>query len=120
MGEIQTLTPQKIYEFIYNTASNFSSYIAHRDLLKTIILPKEKLYKLVGKLYLEEDILNTDQFNILRREIKSPTYSYGTKGNTVWDFYNHVTASLRTSHPSNWINNHITFDEFINKELNLK
>lgn len=119
VGEIQTLTPQKIYEFIYNTAEEFNTYISYRELLKNYDLSKSAVHSLVGKLFLEEQIVNTDQLNILKREIISPSYNYGTDGNSAWDFYNHVTASLRTSHPSNWVNNHITFDEFINKELNL-
>ena len=119
VGEIQTLAPEKIYEFIYNTAEEFNTYISYRELLKNYDLSKSAVHSLVGKLFLDEQIVNTDQLNILKREIMSPSYNYGTNGNTVWDFYNHVTAALRTSHPSNWVNNHIAFDEFINKELNL-
>lgn len=117
VGEIQTLAPEKIYEFIYNTAEEFTTYISHRELLKSIHISDDKLYRLMGKLYLDEDILNTDQFNVLKREINSPSYNYGTYGNTAWDFYNHVTAALRSSHPSLWVKNHVKFDEFVNKEL---
>lgn len=119
VGEIQTLAPEKIYEFIYNTAEEFNTYISYRELLKNYDLNKSAVHSLVGKLFLDEQIVNTDQLNILKREIMSPSYNYGTDGNSAWDFYNHVTAALRTSHPSNWVNNHIAFDEFINKELNL-
>jgi len=119
VGEIQTLAPEKIYEFIYNTAEEFNTYISYRELLKNYDLNKSAVHSLVGKLFLEEQIVNTDQLNILKREIMSPSYNYGTDGNSAWDFYNHVTAALRTSHPSNWVNNHIAFDEFINKNLSL-
>ena len=119
VGEIQTLAPEKIYEFIYNTAEEFNMYISYRELLKNYDLNKSAVHSLVGKLFLDEQIVNTDQLNILKREIMSPSYNYGTDGKSAWDFYNHVTASLRSSHPSNWVNNHIAFDEFINKELNL-
>lgn len=104
---------------MFNAAEEFNTYISYRELLKNYDLNKSAVHSLVGKLFLEEQIVNTDQLNILKREIIEPSYNYGTDGNSAWDFYNHVTAALRTSHPSNWVNNHIAFDEFINKELNL-
>lgn len=119
VGEIQTLTPSKIYEYIYNSQQYFDNYISKRELLKNYELKENAIPELVGKLFLEEDVINTEQLNILKREINTCSYNYNCDVNSAWQFYNNVTAALRTSPPSLWVKNHVEFDKFINKELNL-
>lgn len=119
VGEIQTLTPSKIYEYIYNSQQYFDNYISKRELLKNYELKENAIPELVGKLFLEEDVINTEQLNILKREINNCPYNYNCDVNSAWQFYNNVTAALRTSPPSLWVKNHVEFDKFINKELNL-
>lgn len=117
VGEIQTLTPAKIYEYIYNSQQYFDNYISKRDLLKNYELKENAVPELVGKLFLEEDVLNTEQLNILKKEVNNCSYNYNCDKNSAWQFYNNVTAALRSSHPSLWVKNHVKLDEFINKEL---
>ena len=117
VGEIQTLTPAKIYEYIYNSQQYFDNYISKRELLKNYELKKDAVPELIGKLFLEKDILNTEQLNILKKEINNCSYNYNCDKNSAWQFYNNVTAALRSSHPSLWVENHVKFDKFINKEL---
>lgn len=119
VGEIQTLSSNKIKEFVYNSQLYFDNYISKRELLKNYELKKNVIPELVGKLFLEEDIINTEQLNILKKEINNSSYNYNCDVNSAWQFYNNVTAALRTSHPSLWVKNHIQFDEFINYQLNL-
>lgn len=119
VGEIQTLTPAKIHEYIYNSQQYFDNYISKRELLKNYELKENAIPELVGKLFLDEKVLNTEQLNILKKEINDCSYNYNCDKNSGWQFYNNVTAALRSSHPSLWVKNHIQFDEFINYQLNL-
>jgi hypothetical protein len=62
-----------------------------------------KLYELIGRMYMEEDILNTEQLQIVKRESQ---HSEHFTGNSAYDLYNWVTESLKKSHPANYLEKH--------------
>lgn len=77
--------------------------------LKTELEPQEVDYQeigsILGNLYLR-DILNTTQLEIVKKELEDPTYVYGTLATSLWTIFNHITHSLKTTHPSSYFETH--------------
>ncbi len=81
-----------------------------RDKFSEIDLNKRIQAELLGRLFVEEEILTPTMANIVREEI---TNSKLFPDDTVWSFYNHVTHALKQSHPSEYIDRHVEFHEFM-------
>lgn len=62
-----------------------------------------KLHELIGRMYMEDDILNTEQLQIVKRESE---HSEHFSGSSAYDLYNWVTESLKSSHPTNYLEKH--------------
>lgn len=56
-------------------------------------------------MYINESILKSTQTEIIRRELENPSFNYNSP-NSAWELYNHVTHSLKTVHPSDYIDTH--------------
>jgi len=98
-GNIQEYSPRMIAEYVKRAGNTFEEMQKEREQMKKIVLSDRDRSTLVGRLFLEEKLLTTTQLNIISREVECPTYDYGSK-DSVWDFYNHVTLSLKEIHPS--------------------
>tara|TARA_R110001592_G_scaffold63800_1_gene195737 strand:- start:5647 stop:6417 length:771 start_codon:yes stop_codon:yes gene_type:complete len=58
---------------------------------------------IAGLLYIDEDIINNQQLNIIKQEMHKPSFDYNADLESAWSFYNHVTHALKTSHPKQWM-----------------
>lgn len=89
-----------------------------REAMKNIAITKKTVAELMGRMYIEEGIVNATQLGIIRREIENPSYDYKADG-SVWQIYNHVTVALKEAHPHNHIEQHIRSHNFFKKEFKL-
>jgi len=89
------------------------------DTLKGITVSKRIQAELAGRLFIEYEIITATQLNIVKRQIEKPTFNYHNN-NSIWDFYNHVTLSLKTTPPSKFIDRHMKFSNFITEEFLVK
>lgn len=65
--------------------------------LKALPMGKTEMARLAGQFFIEEDLITSSQLNVVKREINdSPLFT----GETVWDFYNHLTEGCKVGHPS--------------------
>jgi hypothetical protein len=80
-------------------------------------LPKKSQAELVGRLFLDEEIIDASQVSVIKAEMKDPSYNYGADLNNAWTFYNHVTHSFKKSHPRTWMSDQVKFHEFMTAEL---
>jgi len=110
-GDIQTFTPAAITEYIKQGGDAFALMQSDRDAMKSIDTSSQVQAELLGRLFFEEQTLSSSQLNIIKSELKKPTYDYGAP-DSLWELYNHVTFSMRESHPTSWMNNHIKVHEF--------
>lgn len=78
---------------------------------------KRNQAELLGRLFVEEEILTPTMANTVRREIND---SKLFPDDNVWSFYNHVTQALKQSHPSEYIDRHVEFHGFMNSNFNQK
>ena len=116
-GDADILAEGKIKEFIEDSSEYWNSLVEHKDKMKHIVLTKAEIYNVLGKLFYEENLLNTMQLNIVKKELDLPSFDYKTPAESAWTLYNHITLALKESHPSTWIKDqsevHRVFDELL-------
>lgn len=115
MGEVQTFTPQAISDYIKIAGDTFRIMQQERDQMKQIELTNRTKAELIGRMILEESFIQSTQINIISREIKSPTHDYGA-ANSMWEFYNYTTFAMKETHPSIWMQNHMSAHKFFVNE----
>ena len=95
----------------------YTKLIQDKDQMRRIFLPKKSQAELVGRLFLDEEIIDASQVSIIKAEMKEPSYNYNADLNNAWTFYNHVTHSFKKSHPRTWMSDQVKFHEFMTAEL---
>lgn len=85
--------------------------IQARELLKTVNLSITDYSEIVGRMFIEEDIITVTQLSIIKKERMNEQSPF--RENTMWSLYNHTTQALKTAHPANYIEQHINVHEFL-------
>lgn len=112
-GDIQNFTPAAITDYIKSAGDVFKKMQTDRETMKQVEVTKRTKAELIGRMMLEEQFIASTQLNIISRELQSPTHDYGAK-DSLWELYNYTTFSMKETHPSNWMNNHIKAHQFFN------
>jgi len=102
---------------IKNAEKYYKRLIADKELMKSVNLNCQQQSELVGRLFIEEDLLDTQQMTCLKSEISKPSYDYGVNEDTAWAFYNNVTHALKKAHPRDWLNDQQNFHDFMTAEV---
>ncbi len=102
---------------ISHAAHSYNQLITDKNNFKNINLSIKEQSELLGRLFIEEKLLDTQQMSCIKAEIGDPTYNYGVDPDTAWMFYNHVTHAFKQTHPRNWMSNQAKFHEFMTSEL---
>lgn len=84
--------------------------------MQAIELDKKVRAQLIGDMFINEALINSEQLSILKRELEKSTHF---AGNTLWDFYNNCTESFKTSHPDYFDKQHIKFHSYIGSKFDL-
>ena len=95
----------------------YTKLIQDKDQMRKIFLPRKSQAELVGRLFLDEEIIDASQVSCIKAEMKDPSYNYNADLNNAWTFYNHVTHSFKKSHPRTWMSDQVKFHEFMTAEL---
>jgi len=114
-GSIQEFTPKTIEEYIKRSADAFEKIQYERDVMKEIEVSKRTSAELIGRMFIEEEIITSTQLNIINREIQLPSFDYKCDG-SLYQLYQHVTHSLKETHPTNWMSSHINAHKFFINE----
>ena len=101
---------------IKNAEKYYKRLISDKELMKTITLNCKEQSELTGRLFIEEDLLDTQQMTCIKNEIDKPSYKYGVHENTAWAFYNNVTHALKKAHPRDWLSDQQNFHDFMTAE----
>lgn len=102
---------------IKNAEKYYKKVIDDKDNLKNVSLNMKKQAELLGRLYVEEEILDISQVTTVKTEMKTPSYDYQCDADNAWAFYNHVTHALKKSHPRSWLSDSQKFHEFMVADL---
>ena len=110
-GEIQTFTPNAITEYIKQAGDAFTKMQAEREVMKNREVTKRTSAELIGRMIIEENIIESTQLNIIRGQMDNPAFDYGAPG-SLWELYQHTTFAMKEVHPSLWMRNHINAHTF--------
>jgi len=124
-GTVLSEYQDNIRTYVNEAGEIFRKMTSDRERMKEITMSKRVTAELVGRMFLEEEIITATQLGIIKREIENPSFNYGTRivnadgelvSTTLWDDYNAVTVSLKEAHPQHNIQQHINLHNFITKE----
>jgi hypothetical protein len=117
-GDVQEFTPSAITEYIRRAGDVFQQIQKDKEGMKQIEMTKRTSAEIIGRMFLEEEIIQSTQLNIIKREMDNPSFDYGADG-SMWQLYNHTTLAMKELHPSLWMNNHMKAHSFFVKESGL-
>ena len=118
VGEIQTFTPQAITDYIKSAEEAFKRIQVEREAMKQVEVDKRIISELIGRLYIEEELIQSTQLNIIQRELKKPTHNYGAEG-SLWELYQFTTFSMKEIHPRLWMENHMDVHKFFTEQAGI-
>ena len=113
VGEVQLFAPSEMMESIKKASDTFETIQKQRDMMKMIECSKRTQAELLGRMFLEQEIINSSQLNIVKQELKHPTHDYKCE-NSMWELYNHTTFAMKNLHPRLWLDAHIKVHKFFN------
>lgn len=96
----------------------YDRLIREKIRMKDIEITKRASAELIGRMFLEEDIITATQMGIIKREMENPSFNYNADG-SVWQLYNHCTVAYKEEHPQLFIDRHVKHHEFFTKEFSL-
>lgn len=118
-GEVKDFAPLKMTEAISAAGETFKKIQSQRDTMKIIEVNEQTQAELIGRMFIEQEMLNSTQINIIRNEIKKPTFDYGCP-NSLWELYNHTTLSMKNLHPRLWMDDHMAVHKFFTNVMDIK
>ena len=116
-GVVQEMN-SRITDSINELEAHFQRMLKHSYKMKERELYLFEAARLAGSLFITEDIITPTQLNEVKRQLLNPSYKDFEEEN-LWSFYNHVTHSLKKSHPTTYIQQHKNFHEYIIDEFGL-
>lgn len=102
---------------IKNAEKYYKRLITDKELLKSMDVNCKAASELVGRLFIDEDMLDSQQVSMIKKEMDKPSFNYGVHNDSAWAFYNHVTHALKKAHPRDWLADQQNFHDFITAEL---
>lgn len=118
VGEIQFIAPKQLAEDICKAGDHFETMIKQKERLKEIEITKRVTSELLGRLFIDDAIITSTQLNIIKEELKRPTFDYGYE-NSAWNLLNFITYSQKTAAPETWIEKSMATHHFFLKEFSL-
>jgi len=97
----------------------YSKLTEQKDMLKNVSLSKRQQAEVIGRLFVERDIITMTQLGIIKRELDNPSFEYDNDPNSAWSLYNHTTLALKESHPSDYLSDHQNLHSFFINEFGI-
>jgi hypothetical protein len=110
-GDVQEFTPSAIVEYIKAAGDGFRKMQDERELMKHVQIDARVTAELVGRMILEKEFIESTQVNMIKRELKKPTFDYGAP-ESLWELYQYTTYAMKDVHPTLWMGNHVDAHEF--------
>lgn len=107
-----------IVKTIEQLEENFLKLVRHSERMKEIELSKRATSELIGRFYIEKDLVTSTQLNIIKGQLKNPEYD-AFEDPTLWSLYNHATFAFKEAAPINYLKQHAKLHNFIESEFKL-
>lgn len=111
-GDVQIFTPEQVSEYFKTADETFEQLISHRDQLRKINIDNSVKARLIGDMYINEQILKQTQVSILIDELANPSFDHQAK-DTAWELYNLTTHALKSVPPSEYLDSHQAVHQFL-------
>ena len=98
---------------IKNGEKYYTRIIKDKESLKATSLSKLQQSEIVGRLFIDEELISSSQVSLIKKEIGKSSYDYNTEEDNAWTFYNHVTHALKLSTPKDWLQDTQNFHDFM-------
>ena len=118
-GSADTYVFEQLQAILEDADSTFESLIRAKEHMKNISLSLNAMSNMLGQLFVKENLLSPTEVNIVKQEIRKPSFDYGTQNSTLWDMFNHCTHSYKEAHPSLWLKKHIELSKWISDEFEI-
>jgi len=118
-GKADVEVNKYIPEMIKRAGDNFEELIRFKEKMKEIETSKKIMAKLIGDMYLNEEIISDTQMSIIRKEFQNPSYNYGTPENNLWTLFNAVTVATRESNAKDYIKVHQDLSDYVVGEFGI-
>jgi|TARA_B110000967_G_C18899517_1_gene573615 hypothetical protein len=115
VGDVQTFAPAAITEYIKQSGDSFKTMQNDREGLKAHEVSKERRAEILGRMFFNDNLIQSSQMNVIRKELIDPTHDYGCP-DSLWELYNHSTFAMKEIHPRIWMKDHIALHEFFMSE----
>lgn len=102
--------------YVGQAGDMFQKLVLDKERMKEIEITKRTSAELLGRMFLEEGIIQATQLNIIKRELDNPSFNYNSEG-TLWQLYNHCTVALKEAHPQFHITQHMDLHNFVKAEF---
>lgn len=109
-----------IVSYLSSAKNIFEKLVEDREKLKKIDLTPTRMAEIMGRMFIEKEIITSTQINIMKRELEKPTYDYGVPVNNAWSLYNFATFAFKEDSPRNWMNRHIDLHGFFAETFDLE
>tara|TARA_R100001463_G_scaffold19673_5_gene48356 strand:- start:6662 stop:7552 length:891 start_codon:yes stop_codon:yes gene_type:complete len=99
---------------IKNGEKYYKRILDDKEMLRQTDLSLCSQAELIGRLFVEEDMLDSQQMTCVKAELNKPSYDYSVDSDkSAWAFYNHVTHALKKAHPRDWLQDQQNFHDFM-------
>jgi hypothetical protein len=88
---------------IGNADTYFKELVADKEAMKLIPVTEQRRAEIMGRLYLENELLTTEQLCMVKNEFNKPSFDYTGVKDSLWAMYNAIIYSLQRSHPQTWM-----------------
>jgi hypothetical protein len=112
-GNADTEAFNHITSQIKQANKHFIKLVKDKDSMKQSSLSTQEQAELVGRLFIEENLIDSSQVSTIKKEMTKASFNYNVNQDSAWAFYNHVTHALKMSHPRSWMSDQQKFHEFM-------
>ena len=104
---------------ILNATDNFNRIIKDKDKMKTITVSTQKGAEIMGRLFLEKELVTSEQMGIVKSQLKEPMFDYISPVDSLCVFYNHISYALQKAHPKTWMDQQRLINWFLCEEFGI-
>lgn len=117
-GALQECTDTIEYQIV-NANNYYTQLISDKKNMKDVMVPERVRAELLGRLLFEHKALTLNQVGEISHEIEKPSFDYNADKDSLWTMYNHITLSLKKSHPKFWMDQQRQIHWFLCSEFGI-
>lgn len=115
-GNVLNELSDKISISINQLSGTLNEAVEYSILMKDIHVSKHSMAKMMGILFVEYNIITVRQMSVVKQQIVNSDFE-DFKYENLWSFYNHVTFALKNTHPSQHMQKHLEFHNFVKSKF---